>query len=47
MLNSVLLGLVLVGSVNAASPNWRELHNYTFDKFISDFKLNYQSGTTE
>jgi len=39
--------LLVAAALAAARPNWRELHNYTFDKFISDFKLNYKNGTSE
>eukprot|EP01006_Ploeotia_vitrea_P031905 TRINITY_DN64193_c0_g2_i1.p1 TRINITY_DN64193_c0_g2~~TRINITY_DN64193_c0_g2_i1.p1 ORF type:complete len:375 (+),score=16.01 TRINITY_DN64193_c0_g2_i1:36-1160(+) len=47
MFQSVFFALFVAASVSAARPDWRELNNYTFDKFVSDFKLNYKAGTTE
>lgn len=39
---------LLVGAaIAAAKPSWRELEGYTFDKFVSEHKLNYKSGTSE
>lgn len=40
--------LLLVGAaVVAAKPSHRELGNYTFEKFVSDYKLNYGVGTPQ
>jgi len=31
----------------AAKPSWRELKNYSFDQFVSDFHLQYKQGSTD
>jgi cathepsin L len=37
----VAMSLALV----AAKPTWRELESYTFEKFVSDYNLNYGEGS--
>ena len=39
--------LLLTAALAAAKPSWRELEGYTFDKFLSEFNLDYKVGTKE
>jgi len=39
--------VTLAVALAAAKPTWRELHNYTFDNFLSEFKLDYKVGSPE
>jgi len=39
--------LFVAAALATARPTWRDLHNYTFENFVADFKLKYQTGTAE
>jgi len=39
--------VILAAAFATAKPTWRDLHNYTFEKFVEDFQLKIQAGSAE